>query len=497
MKPDDYNVLPLPVFIVSTKNGRIIESNPLAMNLGFKKDESFYDMLEDKAVFNMLIKDETKKATIVIDNESFLAAMTTVFSRLNDMPVVLIVVTSMENAKCLREEDLISLICEAYIKNTKNPLYDFLRITARGNGAFCAALYEIKNGRYTICDEWRDRKSICVPLLSANFDNAAAKEIERLRSLKRAEDVIHIAYKKAHGTKGVAVYFYDSQTDIKLRARTERFVALYKRLEPDFPKNSMTALIKGLETIEQSIAVWDADTRELLYENKAFREKFGSGSALLLINRVARGASPAVGHSVYQSEVTGQSYSINQTKIMLGRRKLMTTVISDVTRYKKAENKLEMLAKTDVLTGLNNRRAGLEILEAAYIKCKKEKKPLTVCFADIDGLKRINDTYGHGVGDNMIRTVAGILKKYMGVLGEVCRLGGDEFLLILPGSHKPQAILVASRIEQAISRTFISGSQNISMSFGFKEADYDANETVYTLINVADSDMYSKKHGKA
>jgi diguanylate cyclase (GGDEF)-like protein len=156
-----------------------------------------------------------------------------------------------------------------------------------------------------------------------------------------------------------------------------------------------------------------------------------------------------------------------------------------------------MLAKTDILTGLNNRRAGLEILESTYLRCKRQRKALTVCFADIDGLKSVNDTYGHGVGDNMIRTVAAILKKQLDGSGEVCRLGGDEFLLILAGFHKPQAVLLASRIEQAISRTFVSKSQSISMSFGFKEAEYDAKETVFTLINVADSEMYREKRNKA
>ena len=175
----------------------------------------------------------------------------------------------------------------------------------------------------------------------------------------------------------------------------------------------------------------------------------------------------------------------------------MTTVVCDITRFKQAENKLEMLAKTDILTGLNNRRAGLEILQAAYLKCKREHTAITVCFADIDGLKHVNDTYGHGVGDNMIRAVAMILKKHVDGSGEVCRLGGDEFLLILPGVQKPQAMLLASRIQQAVSRTFVTEAQSISVSFGFKEAEFNAKESVYTLINVADSDMYREKRNKA
>jgi diguanylate cyclase (GGDEF)-like protein len=80
-----------------------------------------------------------------------------------------------------------------------------------------------------------------------------------------------------------------------------------------------------------------------------------------------------------------------------------------------------MMAKTDPLTGLYNRRAGLEILEEAYVKGTQAENPLTVGFADIDGLKAVNDTFGHGAGDSMIRSVADMLKKHAGRDAAACR----------------------------------------------------------------------------
>jgi diguanylate cyclase (GGDEF)-like protein len=162
-----------------------------------------------------------------------------------------------------------------------------------------------------------------------------------------------------------------------------------------------------------------------------------------------------------------------------------------------AETKLDMMAKTDALTGLLNRRAGLEYLETAYAECKQKNLPLTVCFADIDGLKSINDTYGHGAGDTMIKSASDVLKRYADKNGEVCRLGGDEFVLILPYTNKEQALLISAQIDRDIKRCLVSGAKGISMSFGFKEAEYTAGETSDALINVADQDMYREKRNKS
>ena len=155
-----------------------------------------------------------------------------------------------------------------------------------------------------------------------------------------------------------------------------------------------------------------------------------------------------------------------------------------MTRYMLTEQKLAMTAKTDPLTGLYNRRAGLEILEETYSRNRRAGKPLTVGFADIDGLKQINDTYGHGVGDAMIRSAADVLKKHVGPNSTVCRLGGDEFVLILPDVNQVQAALIAEQIKNGIKRC-CAGSTRYSISFGFKQAEYTAEETAASLVSVA------------
>jgi diguanylate cyclase (GGDEF) domain len=154
------------------------------------------------------------------------------------------------------------------------------------------------------------------------------------------------------------------------------------------------------------------------------------------------------------------------------------------------------MARTDALTGLFNRRAGLEYLGKIYAQCREQKKPLAVCFADIDGLKHINDTWGHGAGDAMIQSAAAVIRKYVAEPGAVCRLGGDEFVLILPGMSLQQASLMASQISREAARCFVGDADGITISFGFVQAEFKEGETVESLISVADTEMYREKNRK-
>ena len=97
----------------------------------------------------------------------------------------------------------------------------------------------------------------------------------------------------------------------------------------------------------------------------------------------------------------------------------------------------------------------------------------------------------------MIRSVADVLKKHVGPGGTVYRLGGDEFVLILPDVNQVQAALIAEQIKSGIKRCFAGSTHSISISFGFKQAEYTPEETAALLINVADMDMYRDKRNKS
>lgn len=113
--------------------------------------------------------------------------------------------------------------------------------------------------------------------------------------------------------------------------------------------------------------------------------------------------------------------------------------------------RLDMLAHTDALTQLPNRRSLFQTFEQAWESCQRDVRPLTCIVIDIDRFKRVNDTYGHAAGDQVLIHVAQIVARHA-PQRELCgRVGGEEFVLILPGLALPVATAVAERIRQEIA----------------------------------------------
>ncbi len=174
-------------------------------------------------------------------------------------------------------------------------------------------------------------------------------------------------------------------------------------------------------------------------------------------------------------------------------------IITDITERKQGERKLRMLATTDTLTEVLNRGFGLLLFGKQLQLAKRNKSKLSICYIDVDGLKEINDTYGHQEGDEVLKKVGGFLKKAMREVDIVCRLGGDEFLLVLPQCSIDQALTAWGRIAQKKADFNIKGIKpyKISLSHGFAEYDPNNEKTVDQLIAVADQEMYKHKHSKS
>ena len=131
--------------------------------------------------------------------------------------------------------------------------------------------------------------------------------------------------------------------------------------------------------------------------------------------------------------------------------------------------KLELISKTDPLTGLYNRRSIREKLEYEFIHYKKTKNNFSVIIADIDYFKKINDTFGHDCGDQVLKKVAQILQDAVGERGFVSRWGGEEFLILLPETKVEDARILADRTRKIIEEEIIdyNGIQvSITSTFG-------------------------------
>jgi diguanylate cyclase (GGDEF)-like protein len=149
-------------------------------------------------------------------------------------------------------------------------------------------------------------------------------------------------------------------------------------------------------------------------------------------------------------------------------------------------------ADTDVLTGLNNRRKTERLLLNEFDRAMRYKRPLSVIIIDIDHFKRVNDTFGHPVGDVVLATVARRIRRRMRVSDHFGRWGGEEFVLICPETPMREATLVADRMRRTIKHRVIGKVGYVTASFGVatysRHRDYDA------LVDEADVQLYNAKH---
>ena len=157
---------------------------------------------------------------------------------------------------------------------------------------------------------------------------------------------------------------------------------------------------------------------------------------------------------------------------------------------------LERLSNTDALTQLANRRRFSETLEQELARARRYKRPLSLVMLDVDHFKRLNDSYGHQAGDDVLKSIAGLLPTTLRAQDMVARFGGEEFAIVLPETPVQQARAVAERLRSAIeSRTFRCQGHDIGVTASFGVADTRAGElgSPQQLIGAADRALYTAK----
>jgi diguanylate cyclase (GGDEF)-like protein/PAS domain S-box-containing protein len=171
------------------------------------------------------------------------------------------------------------------------------------------------------------------------------------------------------------------------------------------------------------------------------------------------------------------------------------TLTHDTTHMKKIEERLTQLARIDTLTGIANRLMFEEILHLAIGRVKRNRKPLALAYLDIDHFKSINDTQGHGAGDEVLKEFAARLVRNVRATDTVARLAGDEFIIIFEQvASADEAARLAAKIVEAVRRPFtVAGTQkHITTSIGLALHEGDA-ETAPELVARADSALYTAK----
>lgn len=178
----------------------------------------------------------------------------------------------------------------------------------------------------------------------------------------------------------------------------------------------------------------------------------------------------------------------------VSREELLARVRSS-TRLLDLQRQLRQAALVDALTGLPARRAFLEQLSREWHRARREKTPLACVMADVDFFKRINDSYGHAVGDEVLRTVASVLRQQVRASDLVGRLGGEEFCVILPNCDEEEAAAWAERARLAISRAGVAVGDRtlfVTASFGVAAIEED-NTSAEELLDRADQALLCAK----
>ncbi|SEA66596.1 diguanylate cyclase (GGDEF) domain-containing protein [Alkalimonas amylolytica] len=155
----------------------------------------------------------------------------------------------------------------------------------------------------------------------------------------------------------------------------------------------------------------------------------------------------------------------------------------------------ELQANTDALTGLVNRRFLDSSLLPALAQQSDEFFPLAVIMCDIDHFKRLNDQFGHDVGDEVLKSVAHLFQQNLRQQDIACRTGGEEFLLILPHTSAIDARKVAEKIRlQFPQQRWVTNDTNYPVTASFGVAECNQTEQFYEAVKLADQQLYQAKH---
>jgi len=170
----------------------------------------------------------------------------------------------------------------------------------------------------------------------------------------------------------------------------------------------------------------------------------------------------------------------------------------EIENLKRQLEDVKLIADRDSLTNVLNRRAGMDTLVRAIEQCNSDDCSLSVMFLDVDNFKKVNDSYGHVEGDNLLLNLVKILKASIRSTDIIFRIGGDEFVIIFPTSNKEHVKKICNRILKRI-RNYNdkdSSKYNLGISFGIAKYNSRLGCSVRELLDIADREMYRYKSRK-
>ena len=247
--------------------------------------------------------------------------------------------------------------------------------------------------------------------------------------------------------------------------------------------NACIAIHNLLNIMVEHLQGWDSSTDQFCKALERCTEKLNN--------------DPSIGEikSIIDELTTQATLALNSNKKI---HSTLDSLASEISNLREDVDRLGSEAMTDSLTEVANRRGFDVALKEAIENSKKTAQPCTLLMADLDHFKRINDNFGHQVGDKILRFVANTMKNAIRGGDILARYGGEEFAIILPNTNEAGALRVAENLLNEVSaRQLTTGANSepigrITMSIGL--ALYKNNETTESFIERADQYMYNAKH---
>ena len=195
--------------------------------------------------------------------------------------------------------------------------------------------------------------------------------------------------------------------------------------------------------------------------------------------------------SHFPAEVSASAFSLDGQWYAAGS-------VRDITEHKQNEEALKRLANTDGLTGVLNRRRFMELARQEVARSRRYGGPLSLIMLDVDHFKAVNDTHGHEVGDEVLVSLSKVCRKVLRQVDLFGRVGGEEFMALLPETDLAAAAKVAERLRLELARHPVSGSHpqlRVTISLGVSQLVPDMR--LSDLMRTADDAMYrAKQNGR-
>ena len=277
---------------------------------------------------------------------------------------------------------------------------------------------------------------------------------------------------------------------------------LTKRLQRNSIASSYKSLEAILDNVGSAIYVRDIETGKILIANKICKSTFAKEMENGKLEEIFEGnVRSRIGTSCMEIEYAARRrwYDMNTTYIQwVDGRRVSLTSLFDITDKKMYQQKIEQQANNDFLTGLYNRMCCERDLTRYIDEAKTSGRSGAIIYLDLDDFKHINDGLGHQYGDVLLKAISNSMRRIEGIENTCYRMGGDEFVIIVPCSSYPKFETIKEEIQIVFNKPwFLKGADYYcTSSIGIVTFPEDG-DTVQELIKKADIAMYqAKKSGK-